>query len=62
MSKIRFILEVEETDTHGYDLELCTNEQSIDRVIEAFRAFLLGCGFHPDTVSEYFDLVTEPTP
>ena len=29
-------------------------EPSIDQIIEAFKNFLVGCGFHPETIEQKF--------
>lgn len=40
--------------SHSINVEIKINNDyaDIDEVVEAFRQYLLSCGFHPDTVDE----------
>jgi len=50
-------LKIEFTNEFGNKSEIIKElyDSTIDSVVEAFRESLLGLGFHPENVKDYFD-------
>jgi len=50
--------ECKHRDLEGYiasTIEVKTENVTLPEIIEDFRAFLLGCGYAPESVKEYFE-------
>ena len=56
MTKYKFI---QEHESHNGNKTVTTTEveaESIEDIVDAFKSFLLGCGFTEKTVNEYLDV------